>query len=270
MTPRLAVWLLIGVACSPSYSGQQEQPKGTAPATEQPSGIRFEKGRLTAQFRNWPLQSVSEQLAASAGVSIVLSEGLEEIQVSAEINGVVIEDALRNLLAGYDTFFFYDGSKNVPAVLRTVWVYPKGSASALKPVRPEQWASGAELESALRDSNTEARALAYEALMSRPDQRSQSLVIDAIRGNRERDPALRERLLATAISKGFALPENVLADLARADSSDQIRWIALDALSQYPSGKQIAEAALTDPSETVRVRAKEILAEQQTRPNTDR
>jgi hypothetical protein len=110
MPPRLAVWLLIGV-CSPSYSGQQEQPKGAAPATEQPSGIRFEKGRLTAKVRNWSLQSVSEQLAAGTGVNIVLAEGLEDVRISAQLSGAGVNDALRDLLSGYDTFFFYDGCR---------------------------------------------------------------------------------------------------------------------------------------------------------------
>jgi hypothetical protein len=252
---------LIGALCIPSYSGQQDQPKGAAPATEQLSGIRLEQGRLTAKFTNWRLQSMSEQLAASTMVNIVLAEGLNDVQVSADLNGVTLDDALRQLLAGYDTFFFYDGSKGPTAVLRTVWVYPKGSASALKPVRPEQWASHNELETALRDSNTGARALAYEALMSRPDERSRSLVIDALKGIRERDSGLREQLLSAAASKGFTIPDDVLRDLVRTDLSDQIRWMALDALSQHPSGKQIAEAALTDPSEAVRARAKEILAQ---------
>ncbi|HZO57645.1 MAG TPA: hypothetical protein VFB63_33345 [Bryobacteraceae bacterium] len=208
---------------------------------------------------------MSEHLAASSMVNLVLSHGLEEILVSADMNGVELDVGLRTLLSGYDTFFFYDGSRSLPAALRTVWVYPKGSASALKPVRPEQWASRNELETALRDSDTEARALAYEALMSRPDQRSRSLVIDALKGRGERDSGLRERLLSTAISKGVDVPDHVLADLARTDPSDQIRWIALDALSQHPSAKQIAQAALADPSEAVRFRAKEIMEERESR-----
>jgi hypothetical protein len=207
------------------------------------------------------LQSVSELVAARTKVNIVLAEGLEEIRISADVNGVVLDDALRSLLSAYDTFYFYDGSRSVPSALRTVWVYPKGSASALKPVHPEQWASRGELEAVLRDSDIKARQLAYEALMSRPDQRSRGLVIDALKGTSERDSGLRERLLSDAISKGFALPDHVLGDLARTDPSDRIRWIALDALSQDPSAKQIAEAALADPSEAVRFRAKEILLE---------
>lgn len=269
MTSRLAVWLLIAFICTPSYSGQQDQPRGAAPSAEQLSGIRFEKGRLSAQFRNWSLQSVSEQLAAAASVNIVLAEGLENIQISADVNGVVLDEALRNLLSGFDTFFFYDSSRSLPAALRTVWVYPKGSASALKPVGPEQWASRRELEVALGDADPAARALAYEALLGRPDQRSRSLVIDALRGG-ERDSALRQRLLATAMSKGFAVPENFLADLARADPSDQVRLMALDALSLHPSAKQIAQAALTDPNEAVRVRAKELLAEGASRATAEK
>jgi HEAT repeat protein len=199
-------------------------------------------------------------------VNIVVAEGLDEVRVSADLNGVAIDDALRTLLAAYDTFFFYDGLRTSPAELRTVWVFPKGSASALRPVRAEQWASRAELEAALGDTDPEVRAAAYEALLSRPDQRSRSLVIDALSGSTERHAGVRERLLSDAMSKGFAVPDEVLGQLARADSSDQIRWIALDALSHHPSAKQIAEAALADPSEAVRLRAKEVLIESESRP----
>jgi hypothetical protein len=87
------------------------------------------------------------------------------------------------------------------------------------------------------------------------------LIIDALKGIGEQDSGLREQLLSTVISQGFAVPAQVLGDLVRADASDNIRCMALDALSQHPAAKEVAEAALSDTNEAVRARAKEILLE---------
>jgi hypothetical protein len=163
------------------------------------------------------------------------------------------------LFADYDTFIFYGGSKGSPSALRTIWVYPKGGAADARPVGSADWVGTKDLQAALADSSTELREAAYEALLERPDRHSRNLVIDGLRGIRERSSALRERLLSKAISKGFPLAADLLTYLARTDPSEGMRWMALDALSEYPSAREVAEAPATDASEAVRSRAKEIL-----------
>jgi hypothetical protein len=242
--------LLLSVAWIQSARGQQ-------------IAVTVDAGRLTARFQGQPLQLVSEQLKASTLVGIVPAEGLDGDLISADLNGVALEEGLRSLFSGYDTFFFYDSSKTVPAALKTVWIYPKGTASGLRPVRPAEWAMIKDLEAAVSDADARVRESAYDALLERPDQRSRRLVIDALSGTREQDAALRERLLSNAIRKGFSVPGEILSDLARTGQSEQIRWIALDALSETPLAKQAAQAAMTDASEAVRSRAKDILAEQE-------
>jgi HEAT repeat protein len=185
---------------------------------------------------------------------------LESRTISSDIRVLPLEEAIRKVLLDYDAFFFYDASA-APARLRTVWVFSKGSASDIRPVRPEQCASSKDIETALRESDPAARSLAYEALLERPDRHSRMLITEALRGIREPDAGVRERLLSMALSRGFELSPEVLADLARADASENIRLMAVDALAQHPSAKQIAEAALTDPSAAVRARAKEVLSE---------
>jgi hypothetical protein len=202
---------------------------------------------------------VAEYLKRVTRIEIILGQGLDESPASADYNGVLLEEALRNLLASYDTFFFHGGSDSESPSLRTIWVYPKGSASALKPVGPEQWAGSRELELALRDNDPEVRAQAYEALIPRPDRHN--LILDALTGARERDPNVRERLLSSALTRGVAIPVNILGDLARTDSSEHVRWLALDSMVDQPSAKYVAEAALSDASEIVRARAKELLTE---------
>jgi hypothetical protein len=250
----------VSLLCFPCFPGQQ--PKQTDKEPNQPSiFIRVENGALNASFRDQPLHLVCHMIAEKSDIRIVLADGLVDDLVSLNVSSAALDVSLRELFAGYDMFAFYGGSKGVPSGLRTVWVYPKGGASDLRPVPRSDWAGVRELEATLGDTNAEIREAAYEALLERPDPRSRSLVVDAIRGIRERDSVLRERLLSTAISRGFSLTADVLTDLARADASEQIRWMALDALafSEYPSAKDVAVAATTDPSEAVRSRAKEML-----------
>jgi hypothetical protein len=241
-------------------SGQQSK-EGDETRNQSSSSIRVESGRLTANFQDRPLSVVCDTIAATTHIKVVLAGGLEDDLVSLNVSSAAIDVALRELFAGYDTFVFYGGTKNVPSALRTVWVYPKGAASDVRPVPRADWAGTKELEAALADSSNEIRQAAYEALLERPDRRSRNLVLDAIRGIRERDSGVRERLLSSAISKGFPITPDVLTELARTDSAEQIRWMALDTLafSESSSVRQVAEEAATDASEAVRLRANDIL-----------
>jgi hypothetical protein len=258
MTLRLSVWIVGGVIALASAASAGSQAERVAPSV-QPE-ISFANGVLSASFREVSLGVVCEQLSAATKVAVVLSPGLETRTISSDIRVLPIEEAFRKVLLDYDAFFFYDASA-APARLRTVWVFPKGSASGIRPVRPEQCASSKDIETALRESDPAARSLAYEALLERPDRNSRTLITEALRGIREPDAGVRERLLSMALSRGFELSPEVLADLARADASENIRLIAVDALAEHPSAKEIAQAALTDPSAAVRARAKEVLSE---------
>ena len=240
---------------------EQVRSNAASQPIEDAAHMTFSNGQFTARINNRPLQSVAEEMAAVTKVNVLVAENIGDNRVSLQVESVTIAEALQTLLVDYDMFFFYGSVKGTPAVLRTVWVYPKGTASALQPVPPEAWASNKEIEKALSDSDPQARELAYNALMSRPDRRSRSLLLDALKGIRERDDGLRQRMLATLMSKGFPIPSDVLADLARADPSAEMRWMALDAISEYPSAKQVAEAAVLDANQAVRERAKELLRE---------
>jgi hypothetical protein len=252
---------LFGLAWIPYSSGQIGSASGSQEAARQQPILRVEAGKLTAKFQRSPLEHVSEQLAASTRVTFILAEGLAGNLISADLDGVAVEEGLRALLAGYDSFFFYDSSKRVPAALKTVWIYPKGAAAGIRPVGPADWAVVKELETSLADTDPRVRESVYDALLERPDRHSRSLVLEALTGAREQDVPLRERLLSKAIQKGVPIPSQTLVDLALRDPSEQIRWIALDALSEHATARQVAEAASTDPSEAVRGRAKEILSQ---------
>jgi hypothetical protein len=221
-----------------------------------------EKGLVTASIQNRPLSVVLDQLVPGRQVTITVSPEIGAESVAAELKRVPLEEALRRVLSKYDAFYYYAATGDNAPSLRAIWVYAKGTASALKPVPPEAWASQRDLLTSIEDRDPVVRERAYEALILRPDTRSRELVIAALRGFREKDEGMRQRLLSRAVSNGMPMPEEVLADLARADSSEQIRLIALDALARDSAVvKAVAEAALSDASDSVRARAKDILSE---------
>ena len=217
--------------------------------------------RLTARVRNLALGTVLAEVAAQTAIAIVAAPEIEQDPVSADLRGLPLDRALRELLKEYDTFFFYGGAANAAAELRGVWIYPKGAASMLQPVAPEAWASSDELKGLLARSNATIREQTYEALMSRPDAESQDVVMRALRGASEFDPGLRQRLLSSAISKGVVFPPDLLPLMAAADDSEVIRLMALDALATVADMKHVFQAALSDPSGAVRDRAAQILAQ---------
>ncbi len=257
---RSFVSLLLAIGCL--HAGfTQDDIRSVEQTAGQELRVSVDNGLLTATIRNHSLRRVLEELSVIAHFTIVVADGAADRPVSLEVKQIRLDDGLRQLLSDHDSFFFYGGLADSPSSLRTVWVYRKGTASSLQPVPPEVWASSKDLEARLSNPDPENRALAYEGLLSRPDQSSRDAVIEALRGTTEKDHLVRQRIFSAAITKGTALPPDVLADLARLDPSEQIRWLALDALSEHSSVKQTAEAALTDPSEAVRERAKQILAD---------
>jgi hypothetical protein len=201
------------------------------------------------------------------GVTAFVAPEIEQDPVSAKVQGLPADRALRELVKQYDAFFFYGGTASTPAELRGVWVYPKGTASMLRPVPAEAWASSEELTTLLARADAGTREQIYESLMARPDPASQDALVQALRGTTEADAELRERLLSSAISKGLPLPAQLLRDLALADSAEAIRLMALDALAFEDDATNVVQAALADPSEAVRDRAAQILEQIRTSRN---
>ena len=224
--------------------------------------IVVSRGLVTASIQNAALLTVLDELSARARVTIIPGPGLEGERVSANLENVPVDQAVRDLLKACDTFFYYSPARPQSAAsLRAVWVYPRGAAATLRPVPLEEWGSTGDIDTALAARDPAVRERAYEALMSRPDVVSRNTIVQAIRGATETDGDVRQRLLSTALSKGIEIPPDVLADLVRGDGVDVIRVMALEALSGSAAAREIAAAALTDPSQVVRERAKDILEE---------
>jgi len=229
------------------------------PVHQAPS-VTYEGGRLSIRMRDANLGGALQELSRRTGVKVVVAPEIEDAEISATLDVADLDLGFRAMLSQYDVFFYFGGSGSDHASLRAVWVFPKGAALTIQPAPLEAWAGGKELEALLSNPEPRVRQQAYEVLMRRPDSHSRELVIQAIRGSGEKDDDLRQRIFSEALSRGLSIPPEILSEVARSDNSEQVRWMALDALQQDGKGKQAAEAALTDPSPTIRQRAEEILA----------
>jgi hypothetical protein len=256
-----SVLLLAGTA--PPAGAQHQDVGAQSESTAGQMSITIADGRITARLRNSPFDALLEQLASQTGAAFVPADDLAtgEIRVSAELRAVPLDEGLRSLFTLFDAFFYYGGAGDAPSSLRAVWIYRRGAAAHLRPVPPEAWGSTKDLQTTIADPDPLVRARAYEALLARPDRESRELVLLALRGVSEPEDAVRERVLALASGSDMQLPSDLLLDLARWDRHDGVRLNALNLLPTDRTRKEAALAALTDPSQAIRKRAREILAE---------
>jgi hypothetical protein len=118
------------------------EPPTAPPASSQPSrSIRvpakneplplepaFSNGMLTFRVQNETLRSALARISAQSGIAIYIGNDLGNEPLSMEFLHYRIDEALRQILKDYDTFFFYAGDDGNQAVtsLKAVWVYPEG------------------------------------------------------------------------------------------------------------------------------------------------
>ncbi|HYO80074.1 MAG TPA: HEAT repeat domain-containing protein [Bryobacteraceae bacterium] len=241
-----------------TVTGQEVASAAAEPSAGSLS-VTCQNGLLNVSAHRVPIRRVLEEIGPKADVRMMVTEGVPETLVSADLTKVPVAEAVLQLITPNEAFFYYAADTQAVAKLRTVWVYPQGTASGLRPVPPEMWAGRKELEAALGSPDPQVRGQAYEALIGRQDDRSRALVLQTLSGRRETNDGVRHRILSLALQKGMPVPAEVLAVLARTDPSENIRWTALDALYDETVLKAVAETAQADASEAIRERAKRIL-----------
>jgi HEAT repeats len=250
----------IAVLISPVTGQETIQPATGNPtasaSSRMNSGITFKDGRLSANFQDLPLARLSDELSQKAGVAIVLVDDVEDQKVSAKFNDLALDEALRQILRKQDAFFFYGVDENRPAALKAVWIYAKGHGRGVAPVSAEKWASTKDIASQLSDKDPEIRTHAIKALIDRKQQGAMPELLTALKDGSDQ---VRSEALYAAADSGVVVPESTLKDLAAHDSSSDVRFLALQALSDSPDARSMANAALNDPSEAVRNKAQEIL-----------
>ena len=216
---------------------------------------------LTYRAQNQTLRSILDRIAAMANVDIALSEGLGDEKLSVEFQHYRLDEALRQMLKGYDAFFFYgvDEERERPASLRAVWVYRATRAQGFKPTPPDTWAASTqEFQQMLAEPDPEVRARAIETLIRRKGDQSADALQEALRDKNEK---VRIKALHRALYSGVGIPLELLIDLALNDDSMNIRFLALQALPVDPKLRWVAERALHDSNPQVNQKAEEILEE---------
>jgi len=217
----------------------------------------LKEGRLTGKVQDRPLGWVLDQLQLSTPVHILVDDLVGGERVWVEFENVPLDEAFRQVLKNYDTFFQYSKEKDSEASLKAVWVYPAGQGTGLQPVPKEKWASTKELEEDAASKDPEVRIRALTVLIERKGARSRDLVLGVL--NDDQDVKVRTRTLYSAIGADVDLPRDMLINMLLSDPSDNIRFLALTALPEGPELEPVIQRALTDQSPHVRSRAQDIL-----------
>jgi hypothetical protein len=114
---------------SPPMSPQPPR-SARVPSKSEPLPIEpgFSNGMLTFRVQNESLRSVLARISTQSGIAIYMPSDLGNEPLSMEFRQYRIDEALRQLLKDYDTFFFYAGDDGNPAAtsLKAIWVYPEG------------------------------------------------------------------------------------------------------------------------------------------------
>ena len=270
-TVRKALWLGCGLSIAmvaAAFAGPNDvapsigRPPATNPASgaghasQQNSQISFSDGRLTANFKNLPLSRLADQLSHKAGVAVLLQYGVGSQLVSASFKTLPVDEALRQILRTQDVFFFYGVDEKQPSALKAVWIYPKGRGRGLAPVPPEKWGSTGELSALLADKDPQVRGQAIQTLVERKGGDAKSAVLKALHDGHAQ---VRATALYAALRSAVDLSPEELSGLALHDDSVDVRFLALQALSNSPEVRPIAEEAVHDPSEVVSNQALVIL-----------
>ena len=276
----LIPWIIWFAACDSAHAkddtavvvareGQSGATNSQAKARPAPdTSVRVHNGLLTIAVRSRPLGSVLEDISRAGRVAIMLEDThVESALISLRAQEVPLDQGLLRILKGYDSFFLYAPDEKGAAVLKAVWVYPKGRGQGLAPLPPELWASTKDIEKRLDDTNADTRAKAIETLVSRKGTEALDAVVTALKDDHGH---VRTQALYGAMAAGLPVPVETLSTLALTDPSADVRFLALEALASDPGAKALAEQALNDPSPHVQYKAKEILGQAVTTGTTDR
>ena len=214
--------------------------------------VHFEDDLLTVIADEAPLGAVLKEISRQAFIAVEFGANVADRRVTGEVPELSLSEGLRLLLADYDVFTYHRGGKG----LLTIWVYGKMAGRGLSPIPPETWASTADMEYQLRNSDPEGRVSALENLVERNAAEAKRYVVEALGDD---DDRVRSMALYHAGNEEIALPPERLWNLATLDTSYNVRFLALQNLRGDPTEAWVAEQLLSDPNPVVRSYAEGVL-----------
>lgn len=230
------------------------------PASTQPSGQTIvDRGLITLRAENQTLQPLLEDISARAGITIDVSPEIGKTSTTVDFRRTPIDAAMRQMLNGYDVVLFYAaGAQPGPESLKSVWAYPPNQApiESLSAGKWKETNKGLEEEVSVGDDDSPSRIAEVDMLIRREGRQSLGVVLNALKSPSAK---MRHQALHRALAIGVPLSEETLTSLALNDSSQEVRYLALQALPVDPRLKWVADRAAQDPSVQVSTEAKEIL-----------
>jgi HEAT repeat protein len=253
---RLALWLfaMVGYGASTlAWSVDQTAPPPRLVTIAADGSISVTASRT-------PLAAVLAEISVQTRTPILLSDALEDARVSAIVRDLPLEQALKRLLAEYDTFYLVGSRDNKPQSIRAIWIYPKGEGDGLEPVPPSVWSSTNELKGQVDDPDAGVRSEVIETLIERLGDKGLPIVM---KGLADSDEIVRLATLAAAADHDIDIPSADLHSLVLTDQSACVRIAALRALEGRPEARAIASSLKDDADEAVRNEARYMLGELQ-------
>jgi hypothetical protein len=208
--------------------------------------------------QNTALHAVLRDVAAQTGITITDRANTHTALLTLNLDNVPVEEAIRQMLAAFDVFFFYRGTAKATSELHAVWIYPQGYAAQMPPGEDDN----STVVEALYHADPAERARGYETLLSRPDWLSPDLLLN---GLQDTDAQVRFRILSQALVANIWLPIDMLERLALTDPEAEVRQAALAAMMFHPDvdrpqAERMALQASEDPEPAVQSKAMELLA----------
>ncbi|RPI09883.1 MAG: HEAT repeat domain-containing protein [Actinobacteria bacterium] len=201
--------------------------------------ITLSDGHVSMRVFDRSLISILDQLSAMQdGVAIRVEAGVIDRRVTAELETMPLDLALRALLDDEDVLLLY-GARG--SALKAVVVYPKGQGArdvCLDTGRGVD--SNERLLDSLGSSDEKEQTATLRSLIERLGTKSQDLVLRALD---DESSFVREQALYGALDSGLALPEETLIRLATTDPAASVRMYATEALADRLGGLDALERA---------------------------
>jgi hypothetical protein len=197
----------------------------------------------------------------------MLSDALEGARVSVAVRDLPFEDAMKRLLADYDTFYLFGPRDKKGSSIKAIWIYPKGEGDTLEPVPPMIWASTNELKAQVDDPDVAVRTHAIETLVERLGNKGLPIVL---KGLADGDEIVRLATLSAATGSDIEIPAADLHSLVLTDPSPHVRMAALRAVAGRPEAEVVAASVKSDGDNDIRNEALAILGDRQRTKPTER